>query len=100
MQYMAAAHRDAVDRGDHRLGNVPDQLVQVADLEHAAFGGAIVAGLRPLLDIAAGAERLLSLTGQDHRLDTLVRPSKPERLDQFFDCPTTEGVVAVRAVDR
>ena len=35
VQHVPAADREAVDRGDHRLGDVPDQLVQIADLEHA-----------------------------------------------------------------
>ena len=68
MQDMAAADRDAVDRGDHRLGDVPDELVQVTDAEPAALAWAVVTSLRALLDVAAGAERLLAGSGEDHAL--------------------------------
>ena len=100
VQHVPAADGDAVDGGDDRLGDVPDQLVQVADLEHAALGGPVVPGLRPLLDVTAGAERLLPLAGQDHHLHRLVGPRQPEGLDQLLHRPTTERVVPVRPVDR
>ena len=67
VQHVAAADRDAVDRGDDRLGDVADQPVQVADLEQAALGRAVVAGLGALLQVAAGAERLLAGAGEDDR---------------------------------
>lgn len=74
MEHVAAADGDAVDRRDDGLGDVADEFVQVADLEHAALGGAVVAGLRSLLDVAARAERLLPRTGEDDRLHRVVGP--------------------------
>ena len=53
---MAAADGDTVHRRDDGLGDVADELVQVADLEHSALGAPVVAGLCALLDVAAGAE--------------------------------------------
>ena len=96
MEDVAAADREAVHRGDDRLGDVADQLVQVADLEHSALGRAVVAGLRALLDVAAGAERLLARAGEDDRLHRVVGPRRAEGLDQLLDGLAAEGVVALR----
>ncbi len=60
VQHVAAADREAVDRRDHRLGHVADRPVQRVDLEQAGLRRAVVAGLHPLLLVAAGAERLLA----------------------------------------
>ena len=79
VQHVPAADRQAVDRRDDRLGDVADQPVQVADLEQAALGRAVVAGLGPLLDVAAGAERLVARAGEDHRLHAVVGPRGAER---------------------
>jgi hypothetical protein len=100
VQHVAAADGDPVDRGDNRLGDVADQLVQVADLEHAALGRAVVTGLGALLHIPAGAERLVPRPGEDDRLDVPVGPRRPERPDQLLDRPAAEGVVPLRPVDR
>ena len=97
---MPAADGHAVDRGDDRLGDVANHLVQCADLEHPRLARAVVAGLGALLDVAAGAERLVPGAGEDDRLDLAVGPGQPERLDEFFDGLGAEGVVALRAVDR
>jgi hypothetical protein len=99
VQDVPAADGHTVDRGDHRLGDVANQLVQVADLEHAGLGGAVVAGFGPLLDIPTGAERLLAGAGEDDGLHGPVGPGQPECLDQFLDGDPAERVVAVRAVD-
>jgi hypothetical protein len=67
VQHVAAADRDAVDRGDHRLRAVADQPVQRLDLEQAGLGGPVVAGLLALLLVAADAEGLVAGAGQrDH----------------------------------
>src|SRR3954447_9230472 len=99
VQHVPPADGQAVDRGDDRLGDVADQLVQVADLEHAALRRPIVAGLRALLHVAAGAEGLLPRPGQDDRLDAPVRPRGAERGDELLDGLAAEGVVALRPVD-
>ena len=99
VQHVPAADRDPVDRRDHRLRDVADQPVQVADLEHAALGGAVVAGLGALLDVAAGAERLVARAGEDHRLHAVVGPRGAERPDQLLDRAAAERVVPLRPVD-
>src|SRR3954470_2716619 len=96
VQHVPAADGQAVDRGDDRLGDVADQLVQVADLEHAALRGAVVARIGTLLDLAAGAERLLAGSDENDRLDASVRPGGPESGDQLLDRLAAEGVVALR----
>src|SRR5690606_22207649 len=74
-------------------------LVQVTDLEQAAFGGAVVPGRRALLDVSTGAERLLARAGEDDRPHSLVGPCLAEGFDHFFDRLAAEGVVPVRPVD-
>ena len=73
--------------------------MQVADLEHAALGGAVVAGLGALLDVATGAERLVARAGEDDSLHAVVGPRSAKRVDQLLDGAATEGVVPVRPVD-
>src|SRR5664280_2692347 len=97
---VAATDGHAIDPGDDGLRDIADQLVQVADLEHAALARAVVAGLGALLDVTAGAEGLLAGAGKDDRLDLPVRPGGAERLDHLLDRLRAEGVVALRAVDR
>ena len=100
MQDVAAANCEAVDGGDHRLRDRPDQAVQRLDLVDAALGGAVVACLRLLLHVAAGAECSVARARQHDRSDVPVRPGPAERGDQLFDGPASEGVHPVGTVDR
>src|SRR5664280_2332460 len=100
VQHVAATDGHAIDPGDDGLRDIADQLVQVADLEHAALARAVVAGLGALLDVAAGAEGLLAGAGEDDRLNLPVRPGGAERLDHLLDRLRAEGVVALGTVDR
>lgn len=97
---MAAADSEAVHRGDDRLGDVANRLVQVADLEHAALARSVVAGLGALFDIATGTEGLLPRTGEDDRLHAAVGPGAAEGVDHFLHGLRAERVVPLRPVHR
>src|SRR5439155_18588328 len=71
---VAAADRVAVHGRDHRLRHLADQAVQVLDLEQPGLGRAVVAGLRALLLVAAGAERAVARAGQADDADLRVGP--------------------------
>jgi hypothetical protein len=74
--------------------------VQVADLEHAALTGAVVARLGALLDVAPRAKCLLAGSGEDDGLHLAVGPREPEGLDELVNRAGTECVVALRTFDR
>ena len=96
---MTATDGEAVDGSDHRLRHVADHPVQGVDLEQTAVRRAVITGLGALLLIPAGAEGLLSGTGQADRAYLGTAPSQLERLDELVDGLRTEGVVAFRPVD-
>ena len=97
VQHVAAADREAVDGGDHGLGDVADHAVQRLDLEQPGLGRAVVAGLGALLLVAAGAERLLAGAGQADDADVGARPGALEAGDQLVDGAGAERVVAAPA---
>jgi hypothetical protein len=100
MQHVPTAYRDAVDGSDHRLGHIANQLVQVADFEHAALGRPVVAGLGALLDVAAGAEGLIARAGEDDRRHPGIGPRGAKRFHQLLDRLAAKGVVALGPIDR
>ena len=100
LQDVAAADGHAVDRGDDRLRDVADQAVERLDLEDAALGRAVVAGLQPLLLVAARAEGPLPGARQRHHSHRPIGPRQLERADQLVDRATAERVVTLRPVDR
>jgi hypothetical protein len=73
--------------------------VQVDHLEQAVAGRAVVAGLGPLLDVAADAERAGPGPGEDDPTDGLVRPGSLEGVDQLLDGLAPEGVEPIFPVD-
>ncbi len=97
---MPTPDRDAVDGRDHGLRNLPDQPVQALDLEQTGLARAVVAGLRALLLIAAGAEGPVAGAGQADHADLGRRPRAREQMDQLVDRPRPEGVHPVGPVDR
>ena len=97
VQHVAAADRVAVDRGDHRLGDLADQPVQVLDLEQARLRRAVVAGLGALLLVAAGAEGAVAGAGEADDADLGARPGPLEAVDQLVDGARAERVHALRA---
>jgi hypothetical protein len=72
----------------------------IADFEHPALGRPVVTGLGALLDVAAGAERLIAGAGQDDRRHRAVGPGGAKRLDQFFDGLAAKRVVTLGPIDR
>ena len=71
VQHVAAADRVAGDHRDDRLGRAADLDVQVGDVEAAdrAPGSALVAGVAAHALVAAGAEGVGALAGEDDRAD-------------------------------
>ena len=78
MEHVPTPDRDAVDGRDHRLRNPPDQPVQALDLEQTGLARAVVAGLRALLLIPAGAEGPFPGAGQADHADLGRRPRARE----------------------
>ena len=69
VEHMASTDRVPVDRREHRLGDVSDQAVEGLDLKDASLALSVVARLRTLLLVAAGAERTLARTGEGEHAD-------------------------------
>ena len=99
MKHVAASDCEAVHGRDHRLRHVPDQAVEVGDLEQTVRSRPVVAGLTPLLDVAADAECAVALAGEDDGANIDVRPRSLERVNQLLDGPGAKGVEPVGAVD-
>jgi hypothetical protein len=81
------------------LGDVANDPVQGLDLEQSTVGRAVVAGLRTLLLVTAGAEGLVARTGEGDGADLGAEPGLLEGLDQLVDGLGPEGVVAIWAID-
>ena len=99
VQHVAAADRQAVDRRDHRLGDLADRAVQCLDLEQPAVRGAVIAALGPLLLIAARAEGALAGSRERHHAHLRRRPGALEALDQLIDRMRGERVEPLGTVD-
>ena len=74
----AAAEREAVDRRDHRLAEVFDEIEDLLS-EPAGLLGLERRDLRELADVGAGDERLVAGAGQDDAADRRVVASVLER---------------------
>jgi hypothetical protein len=80
-------------------GDVADRPVQRVNLQPTGPRGTVIAGLHPLLLIAARAERLLPRAGQAHDADIAAHPGMLEAVDQLVERARAERVQALRAVD-
>src|SRR5439155_16270675 len=74
MKHVAASDCEAIHSRDHRLRHVPNQPVEVGDLEQTVRSRPVVAGLTPLLDVATDAECAVALAGEDDGANIDVRP--------------------------
>src|SRR5207248_5512568 len=100
VQDVTAADRDAVHRGDHRLGDRADDAVQLLDLEQAVVGRAVVARLGALLLIAPRTERAIPLPRQHRHADVSVGPRELEAVKELVDGLAAKRVVALGPRDR
>src|SRR5215472_10080573 len=100
LENVPAADAGAVYRGNDRLGDVTDEPVQRLDLEDAALGWAVVAGLLALLLVAAGTERSVPCPRQRHDADLPINPGHLERADQLVYGAAPKSVVSLGPVDR
>src|ERR1700757_5264384 len=96
---MTSADREPVDRGDHGLRYVTDDLMQRIHFEQTGFRWPVVAGLRALLLIASRAEGLLAGAGKTYHADFRTAPSHFESTDQFVEGAGPKRVVPVWSVD-
>src|SRR5439155_22023080 len=83
VKHVAATDRVAVDRGDHRFRDLPDQTVQVLDLEKTRFGRAVVPGLRTLFLVAARGKRAIAGAGEGDYPDVAACPCALETANQL-----------------
>ena len=105
MQHVAAADRVAGDHRDDRLGQAADLDLQVEHVEaaDAALGDRVVADVAVVAAdalVAAGAERLRSLAGQDDDADLGVVARLLEGVRQLEQRLRPEGVAHLGPVDR
>jgi NAD(P)-dependent dehydrogenase (short-subunit alcohol dehydrogenase family) len=82
VQHVSSADRIAVDRGDDRLGQFPDQPVQRLDLEQARLGRPVVTGPGPT---RTQLLRQMTAEGGEKLLDALVRAVPMRRLGEPED---------------
>ena len=93
----AAAQAEAVDHGDHRLGEGRHDVEDA----RAAHGVALVErrAAGELGDVGAGDERLLARAGDDDDADRVVVLDLGERGEQLVAHLLVQGVQLVGAVD-
>ena len=97
---VAAADRVAGDHGDDRLGQAADFFLDVEDVEAGHAVLAEVAARAADALVAAGAERLVALAGEDHDADLGVVVGEVEGGEQLVDGERAERVADLGAVDR
>ena len=95
VEHVAAAHREAVDRGDDRLRHRVDELVEIDDGHHAR-----VVQSGELVVLTADAEELVAGTGQDGHVDGGSLAHVPQRLEKLARGLESKLVRVLRAVDR
>src|SRR5712691_9999316 len=96
-QHVAAADRDFLGAGDHRLGHVADERLQLVDRQADGAAAAVAAFMRAL--VGAGAEGAVAGAGQHDDGDALVRAGATEGVDQFLAGLRREGIVLLGPVD-
>ena len=69
MQHVAAADGIAGDHGNDRLGQAADLFLHIEDIEARNAIGPDIAAVAAHFLVAAGAEGLVPLTGQDDHAD-------------------------------
>ena len=98
---MAAADRVTGNHRDDRLGGATDLDVQVGDVEAPDTTRlALVSAVAADTLIAAGAERIGTLTGEHDHADGGVVAGPRERLGQLEHRLRAKGVADLGAVDR
>ncbi len=99
MQHVPAADGVARDHGDHRLRQRADLALQI---EHVEARHAVVADVAPVAAhalVAAGAEGVGSLAGEDDDADLRVLARGGERVRQLDQRLRPEGVAHLGPVD-
>src|SRR6266498_77572 len=100
VQDVPAADGVAGHHGDHRLGQPADLDLQVEHVEAADPVVADVAVVAADALVAAGAEGLGALTGEDDHADLGVVAGGLERAGELEQRPWPEGVAHLRTADR
>ena len=83
VQHVPTANRVAGDQCDDRLGERPDELLQVEHVETRHAVAPDVAGVAPHALVAARAEGEVSLAGEQHAADILHLAYAHEGVDQL-----------------
>jgi len=98
---MPTADRVSGDHRHDRLGHATDLNVQVGDVEAPdAARGALVAGVATDPLVAARAERVGALAGEDHDAHAQILARPRERVAQLDDGLRAERVAHLGPVDR
>ena len=105
VQHVAAADRVAGDHRDDRLRQAADLDLEVEDVEaaDAPLGDGVVTDVAVVAAnslVAAGAERLGPLAGEDDGTDLGIVARQLERVRQLEQRLRPEGVADLRPVDR
>src|SRR6266581_6278639 len=98
MQDMAAADGIAIDLGNHGLGNLAHQTVQVTHLQARCPLFVLIPALAANFLIATSTEIAL-LARQNHDADTIVVPGIVECLHHFIDGPWSKSIEDPWAID-
>ena len=100
MEHVTAADRIPGDGGDHRLGDVANEVLQVEHIQPRYLVLADVASFTAHLLIASGAERLIAGAGENHHADVEIFAGVRECVDHLGDGQRSKRVAHVRAIDR
>ena len=100
VQHVPAADRVARDDGDDRLRDVADELLQVEHVQPRHLVLADVAAVPAHALVAARAEGLGPLAGEEHDARRHVLARVRERVDELRDGERAEGVAHLGPVDR
>ncbi len=100
VQHVAAADRVARDHRDHRLGQPADLHLQVEHVEPADAVVVAVAVVAADALVAAGAERVGALAGEDDHADVGVVAGELERVAELEERVGPERVAHLGPADR
>src|SRR6185437_5848467 len=100
MQHMTTTHREAGHHRDHRLGQGPDLLLQIENIQSGNPVVADISRLAPDPLIPAGAKRLGASPGEEDHAHRRILAHGDERLNQFSGGLWTKGITHLGPVDR
>src|SRR5829696_6466512 len=100
MEHVTPADRIPGDGGDHRFGNVANEVLQIEHIQARYSVLADVAGFAADLLVASGAECLCTGPGQNDHADVEIFAGVREGVDHLGDGQRSKCIAHLRSIDR